>query len=771
MFQKLQNIRFGQVLSALLMLLVLFSCNTYKYVPEDKYILSRNRITDDSKEIKNEELNNLVRQKPNKRFFRVFRLHLGLYNLSKPGSEKWMSRKFREMGEPPVIFDPLLKDKTKVQISLFLANKGYYNAIVEDTLILKKKELIAEYSIKIGQPYRIQNITYSTGDSSIYKIILADTSSSKLKKGKRFDTDLLQEERDRIENLLRNNAYFNFTRDYIYYEADTTIGNHQVDLIVHIKDFQTKDNVGNVITSKHSKYKISNIRIHVENKRQIDTAFSEEELLFTQLLEKNDIQLVYHDGVTVKPNIIVNNVYISENSLFNQSDVDATYQALSALKVFRYINIVFNEHPSALDDTLKTVDCRIQLATVNFQAYQTDAEATYSSGPGVAGILTYQNKNFFNGAELLNLKFKGATEYIKKRSEIEFRNTLELGTEASIQFPKFLLPFKTENFSRKYNPKTSVSMSYTYMSRIQYTYELVNASFGYIWKGARYNSYQINPISVNMQMIDVEPDYYAYIKNTPLRNMFEDQLLIPTSFTFSYNNQRIQKNTSFLYFKINGESAGNTIRQFSIWTKADTAADGNYKLFGNQFAQYIKSDVEFRYYLPVNTSDKVVFRLFTGVANAYGNSTTVPYIRKYFSGGPSSIRAWQIRSLGPGSFALSDSTAYPDETGDIKIEANIEYRFKLFWIIEGALFLDAGNIWSNKNDIRPGTLFKFDNFINQMAIGTGFGTRFDFSFFIFRFDLGFKLYDPSQVSGQRWSFNRSVRWDFFNPSIAIGYPF
>ena len=207
-------------------------------------------------------------------------------------------------------------------------------------------------------------------------------------------------------------------------------------------------------------------------------------------------------------------------------------------------------------------------------------------------------------------------------------------------------------------------------------------------------------------------------------------------------------------------------------TNTNVNADGNYNLFGIPFAQYIKSDIDFHYYRPVNSSDKVAFRFFTGVAFPYGNSKTVPFEKQYSGGGPNSIRAWQPRSLGPGSYKELVASSYPDKTSDIKIESNVEYRFKLFWIIEGALFVDAGNIWSiNTKDEREGALFTFDNFYNQIAVGTGFGTRFDFTYFIFRLDLGFKLRDPSEPVGYRWTFVRSVNWSFFNPTIGIGYPF
>ena len=507
--------------------LFLYACNTTKYVPDDKKLLSRNIVHVDNESIHEDEIANIIRQKPNKRFLRVFRLHLGFYNLSKPGSEKWFSRNFRKIGEEPVIYDPLLTEKSKTQIQLFLSNKGYFNAIVTDTLIERNKELKAVYNVKTGIPYKITSIQYKIEDTLIYKYVIADTSASLLKPGINFDTDILQLERARIEELLKNKAYFNFTKDYIYYEADSTVGKFDVELTVNIKNFQKRDEAGNISESNHSRYKISNISVHIENQKQVDTSFNEPELTVTQMVERNKVRIIYHDGVPIKPNTIVNNIYISDNQLYNQQNVDETYRALSSLKVFRYINILFTEHASSADDSLKTVDCRIQLATVNFQSYQTDAEVTNSSGFGVAGSFSYQHKNLFKGAELLNLKFKGATEAVKKQSEIEFKNTLELGTEVSIQFPKFLLPFNTEKFTRKYNPKTQVTGSFNYMSRIRYKYQVANATFGYTWKGSSYTSYQINPLEFNyIRMLDVDSTFASEIAKTYLKYSFEDHLLV-----------------------------------------------------------------------------------------------------------------------------------------------------------------------------------------------------------------------------------------------------
>jgi outer membrane protein assembly factor BamA len=244
------------------------------------------------------------------------------------------------------------------------------------------------------------------------------------------------------------------------------------------------------------------------------------------------------------------------------------------------------------------------------------------------------------------------------------------------------------------------------------------------------------------------------------------------NYSLIFTNQNLQKSKDFIYFKFNSELAGN-ILYAAFKASGAEKTDGAYELFKVSFAQYALGDIDFRYYNILNPGNKIVYRFFAGAGLPYKNSTALPFEKQYFSGGANSIRAWQVRDLGPGSYIDTTHTTYSNQTADIKLEANLEYRFKLFWVLEGALFVDAGNIWAiNNNDNREGAQFKFDRFYKDIAVGTGFGTRFDFSFFIFRFDLGIKTRDPEYPDGQKWVFgSRQLGRNDFVLNLGIGYPF
>lgn len=750
-------------------LLILSACNTVKYVPDDKYLLDNNYLKIDGKGIGKKDIELLIQQKPNKRILWFARFHLGLYDLSKPGSNKWLSKVFRKIGEEPVIYDEDYKEKTKQQINLYLKNKGYYNAQITDTAIIKGKTVKVHYFVKIGIPYKLVKLNYLIEDTSISKLIFADSSNCLLKPGSTFDADQMQNERLRIETFLKNRGYFKLNKEYVYFQADSAFGNHTVKLLLGIKNFQTKSDSG-ILIVPHSLYKLGNVKVIFEKKQLMDTI--EDKLYINHLPDTvilNNIQIIYPYKHIVKPNLIIDKIYLAPGQLYNQNNVDETYKSLSALKIFKFINIIFEEDTLDVNDSIKVINCRINLATSDFQSFQTEAELTNSEGFGVTGSLVYQHKNLFKSAEIFNFKVNASTEAIKQTSSaLKFRNTLELGTEANIQFPKYLLPFRTEKFIRKYNPKTVFSIAYNYFRRPDYTQALANMSFGYTWNGNRYTTFQLNPINVDyVKLLNSTQSFKEMIDTTYLKYSFIDHLVSVTSFSFTYNNQKVKKNTRFFYFRFNEETAGNSLRLISKLFHETPDTSKAYQFFKISFAQYIKSDIDFRYYSPINATDKIVYRIFFGAGYPYGNSQSIPFEKQYFAGGANSMRAWQVRNLGPGSY-IEPKSPYPDKTADMKIEGNIEYRFKLFWILEGALFVDAGNIWSiDKNDNRKGAIFSLNNFYKQLAIGPGFGTRFDFTFFIFRFDLGFQLCNP----GNNWAFGKNISHNYVNPTIGVGYPF
>ncbi|MCP4179606.1 MAG: BamA/TamA family outer membrane protein, partial [bacterium] len=440
------------------------------------------------------------------------------------------------------------------------------------------------------------------------------------------------------------------------------------------------------------------------------------------------------------------------------------------------------------DQDVGYLDCDVKITQKQLQSFTFELEGTNTSGNiGAAGNILYSHRNIFRNAEVLDLKLKGALERQtgKKESEEEvgnlaigFFNSYEYGLDLSIKFPRFLAPYKLKSFIKRYNPQTSISTNFNYMNRPSYSRTIAGLSFGYFWNSSPAVKHIFKPVVLDFVKLDnPTEDFRRYIERYNLYDSYKDHFILGIGYSIIYNNQqkRESKNKwSYSYLRINTKASGNTLYGIMKLTKKNTE-NGSYYLANNAFSQFFKFDIDYRHYIKIDRAgDKLVFRTFLGVAYPYGNLKVVPFVEQYFSGGANSIRAWQVRALGPGTYSIPINTdVFPNQTADIKLEGNIEYRAKLFWMLEGALFLDVGNIWAiNNQDERTGALFEFKDFYKELAIGTGIGFRLDFDFFIIRFDFGLKLKDPTQPIGKRWiPTNRRFYRDDWTFNVGIGYPF
>lgn len=760
-------------------LLVIFtSCNPTKYIPGNSALLDKNSIHFDqkAKNISKNELKDYLKQKPNKKVL-GFRFHLGLYNLSNIEKEKWPHKWLRTIGEEPVIFDEFQTGKTSKDIKSHLVHKGYFNASVSDTVFINKKKARVLFNVHSGIPYTIRKINYQIEDTAIASIVLADTISSNIRRGQKYDVDILQQERIKIERLIRNNGYYHFSKEYIYFQADSTVDDHQLDLILIIKEFRIQTASNRIMKASHRKYKINNVFIYPGFDPQSALADPDKYYQDLDTFNYNGFYLVGRDSnFLVKPRRILQSNYIKGGQYYDLVDVEQTRLHLTSLDVYRSINIKFNEIETAgRQENEYLLDCHIQLIPITLQSYTIELEGTNSAGNlGGAVNLLYKHRNLFRGSEVLDIKLKGAFETLTEKSG-NLQNTLEVGAEARINFPKFLFPFlDAERFIKKYNPKTSVSLAYNYQKRPVFTRTIANVSFGYHWQSSKYSTHIVNPLEVNAVNLPViDPDFAQKLDTTTyLAYSYKDVLITAFNYSYIYNNQNIKKVSDFIFFRLNLESAGNSLSGLLDFSNQKRENE-NYRILGLEYAQYLKGDVDFRYHHYINKTDQLVYRAFVGVGYPYGNSQAMPFEKQYFGGGANSIRAWNVRELGPGSYDPGDVTFY-NQTADIKFETNLEYRFKLFWVLEGALFFDAGNIWSiRREDERPGAVFKWNKFYNDFAVGTGIGARFDFSFFIFRLDLGMKLRDPAINNSNKWVMtNGGVNFkDDFTLHLGIGYPF
>jgi hypothetical protein len=498
-------------------------------------------------------------------------------------------------------------------------------------------------------------------------------------------------------------------------------------------------------------------------------------------LDTVEYQGIYFISLPGKPSIkydlIIKSLYIKPGLPFNISNTETTQTHLSSLKTYRLVNIRYSELSPDIRSSEGNLmlDCIIQLTPVNQQSYSVELEGTNSAGNlGGALNLIYQHKNLFHGAEQFNIKLKGAYEMLLGDTT-GFKSIEEYGIETSLKLPDFLMPFtKKMNFISRYNPRTVIQVAYDYQTMPVYVRTVANATFGYNWNAGDYVNHTVNPLQFNIVKLPfIRKDFEQRVmRSSYLAPSYKDVLILGGNYIYVFSNQKIQKSSDYWYIKVNAEAAGNLL---SVGHKLarSVKTDGSYTVFGQPFAQYFKADIDLRYNYILNEFSSLVYRGFAGAGIPYGNSKAMPFAKQYFGGGANGIRAWRVRTLGPGSSTLSD-TAFLNQTGDIKIEANAEYRFKLFWILEGALFLDAGNIWTYHEDVdRPGGQFKFNKFINDMAVGTGLGLRFDLSFVLLRTDLGIKLRDPQLPNYPKW-----IKWqkpyDFrnnFTFVLGIGYPF
>jgi len=768
-------------LPLLFFILIISSCNSTKYVPEGETLLNDNHIIINKEGIKKSDLLPYIKQKPNKRIFGT-RFYLGLYNLSNINKQRWPHKWLRDIGEEPVIFDLYATAKTKEQIKSYAATKGYFDGQVMETIETANRKSDVFYNVDLLPPYTIRKLLYEIADSNIQKLCYFDSVNCIIERGKPYDVDVLQAERLRFERFIKDHGFYGFSADHIYFRVDSTVGNRQVDIIYGIKNFAKLDIYNGISLVPHSIYRVKNIYIYPDFVPKDALEGGE---AYLNSFDTTNYQGYYFISRTEEPEIkydlIIQSLYLKPGSVFNVTNTEQSRAHLLTLKVYRLVNIYYSDvnEPDIAQDSEMMIDCNIQLTLLSQQSYKVELEGTNSVGNlGGALNLIYQHKNLFHGAELFSMKLKGAYETNTQNDSL--MSTREYGVETSLRLPRFLLPFfKKEGFIKKYNPTTTLLAAYNYQNMPLYTKTTANATFGYNWKARNYQEHIINPLQLNLvKLWSIDPGYAAKIDSSSyLAYSYKDVLIFGGNYSFIFNNQSIKKSRDYWFLRINTETSGNMLAMVNKLAGAKKTEDGTYNILGLPFAQYVRTDFDLRYNLNLNDVSSIVYRGFFGIGIPYGNSKAIPFQKQYFGGGANGIRAWQVRSLGPGSYIPTD-TKFLNQTADIKLEVNAEYRFKLFWILEGALFLDAGNIWTYHDDLsRPGSKFIFNKFYKDIAVGTGAGLRFDFKFVIGRVDLGMKLRDPLLTDGSKWIImSRPYIFSLKRNSdlaivIAIGYPF
>ncbi|MBU2649380.1 MAG: BamA/TamA family outer membrane protein [Bacteroidetes bacterium] len=777
-------------------MLILAGCSTTKPLKENEYLLTKNtvNISSNKKYINTEELRGYISQKPNKKLFGLFRFKLWSYQKATKGRDSRFNRwVMNTIGERATLYDSLSARESAGEIKAYLQNLGFFDAEVHYTsekFKHKKKKIKAIYNIEPGEPYRYRNIRYRIDDRRLASFVFSDTSSTLLRKNQIYNAYTMDSERDRITTFLNNNGYYRFTKEYILYEIDSSLNKHQVDARIVIENVSVPDreNPGTLIRQDHDRYFISKVVVNpdfdpLESRKTVYDTLVEEVHQVKDTREANYYYILYKGKLKVSAPTIAQSIFIENKEPFNLRDVQRTYRRFSSLPVFNYTSIQFAETPEdslSKDHGHKQLNCLINLSRAPLQSYTIEAEGTNSGGDlGIGANLTFQNKNIFRGGEVFTLRLKGALE-AQKVSTIEegedktffFFNTYEYGVEANLTFPKFLIPIRQDRFPKYFRPKTTLSSGINYQNRPKYKRYIATVAFGYEWNESDTKKHILYPADVNLVKVYPTAEFEQEINDLEddrLRNQYTDHLIMALRYSYVFNNQDIRKLKNFIYFRGNIETSGNLLNLIDRAVSAPRDPAGYYTLFGIRYSQYIRTDFDFRYYWILKQNNSLVYRAIFGIGVPYGNTQVLPFEKGFYLGGANGMRGWRFRSLGPGAYTVTDDDI--DKSGDIQLEANVEYRFPIYKFFKGALFVDAGNVWLLKpNETFPGGEFRFDSFLGQMAIDAGIGFRFDFSFFIFRIDAATKFKDPSYPPNDRWVVSkmqlRDVMWNF-----GIGYPF
>lgn len=756
------------------MIFLLFSsCASTKYVPDGSYLLDEVKINVKENVSSESDLMQYLRQRPNFKAFGLFRIYMGVYNLSGRDTSKRINRKLKSIGEAPVIYDPYLTFQSEKELQKKMKQKGYMDAQVTSSVEFRKKKAKVTYDITPNKPYIIGEIKNNFNIDSKIDSIMKERggwTNSKIKTNNLFDIDVLDDERERIATYLRRRGYYNFSRENISFLADSSIGNHKIDLSIQLKPLTKSLGNGNTETIEYKPYKIRHINITTYNGSSTDASNVSD----LDTIEHNPNITIFSNGKPLlRPSILEEDLRITPNSTYNEFIVERAYSRYNNLGILRSSSIRFNE----VEENGNELDCDIALFSGKPQSISFDIEGTNSNGDlGFALNLGYAHKNIFRGSEVLNINARYAQEAYSGLSNILREYVLDFGGDVSINFPRFLFPFVSTNFKRRIDANTEFKILYNYQIRPN-TYERTTISTGmkYIWNHRRFYRYAFDFIDLNYINIDTDPSFdsiYSASKYSVLRESYSDHFIMSSKFTITYDDRSINTNSHQHYYRVSLETAGNTLFAINSLFGGKKNSDGQYEIGKIPYSQFVKGEFDYSYNQYFDAKNRLVYHIGFGLSLPYGNGSVVPFEKRFFGGGANGVRGWSVRTLGPGSYSSDRHDDFVKQSGDIKLLLNLEYRTKLFWKIEAAAFIDAGNIWTIKDyESQPLGQFRFKDFYKQIALAYGLGLRLDFSYFLIRFDMGVKAYNPSRISSEKWRF-KGINWDDdFALHFAIGYPF
>jgi outer membrane protein assembly factor BamA len=722
------------------------------------------------------------------------------------------------IGEAPVVYDSIAAQQTCKQLQLYLHNKGYFEGEVRDTFFYrrlkrKQREALVQsltdstvklphlarlnrgaqrrvhvyYYFKTGTPYTINSVNWVIEDSLMKNNVLSSKDSSYLipqKAGEivNYDMDVFSAERDRITSNLRNQGYFLFNKEYIRFAIDSTAKEHKVDVTIIIRNRQELQSDSSLVSVGHKQYTIRKITVRTlasVQELKNDTARLDT-LIWTDRAGTRTIHfyrnISLEEQFNIKPEVLAARIRVNrEGTLYSQSAIDATYRQLNGLRVFR--QVIISPHLGAEDQ----VDCDIYLLPTLRQSFITQLEGTNTGGNlGLAGQIGFQNNNLLHGAELLDIRLKGGTEaqqaitanqQINAAQQVTL-NTIEAAAEISLNIPRAFFPFNKLPIGQAEGRRTTFTFSVNYQRRLDYDRALFNLSYGYTFALGSNGFMGIYPLEFNVVSVTTKAGLAEFLINNRdplLRYRFTDHFINESRLTYVLKKQYRSRFKPVHYLRTDLGLSGNILRKAFEWSSAERDSIGSYLIAGIPFSQYVRLTFTYIYSMQLGDHQQLVFRIAQGAGLPLTNFPTMPLEKSFFGGGANGIRAWEARSLGPGSYSVPSGERFA-QFGDVQAEYNIELRFRITKTLFGALFADGGNIWLIRPDAaRPNGDFRVDRFLEDLAFGPGIGLRYDLSFFIARLDWALQVRDPAYSRGDRWYvFQRPLS---SNLNFGIGYPF
>ncbi|RKD13183.1 hypothetical protein BCY91_10175 [Pelobium manganitolerans] len=746
------------------------ACSNTKYLPEGEllYVGAKVKIEGDSvtrseKSILKDELESVLRPRPNSSFLGL-RPKLWIYNITKTDKQKGLKHFLNtKFGQAPVYFSKVDLDYNVSLLENRLENRGYFKGRASADSTVKRKRATAIYTVKPNFQYKIREVKFPTDSSKLGKAVAATQENTFFKAGEPYDLDKIKAERTRIDAKLKEQGFFYFGPDYLLVQVDSTVGTHQVDMIMKVKD-QTPQQAKNVYTIDdifvYPDYSLGDDSVQ----RILDSAYHYKDLTIVDPKRK------------FKPAIFDRALQFNKGDIYNRTDHNLSLNRLVNVGTFKFVKNEFN--PS--DSTNRALDAYYYLTPLPKKSIRLELLGKTNSAnyTGSEINLNWTNRNTFRGAEQLTITAFAGTE-TQVSGQNKGYNVLRFGGDASLTWPKFVTPFFKFKSVSAFTPKTVATLGFEYQNRAKlYSLNTFRGSFGYLWKESVRKEHNLKLTEITYaHATNVSDEYKKRADSIPsLNRVIENQLIFGPSYSFTYTTTAETQRKNTIYYKGQIDVAGTLA---GLFKHGDVLRGDTARIFDVPFSQYVKMEHDFRDYFKLGAKSTIASRIIAGVGYPYANSSQLPFIKQFFIGGTNSLRGFRARSIGPGSFlepANADSFL-PDQSGDLKLELNAEYRYDFTSIFKGAVFVDAGNIWlMNKNPDKPGAEFS-NEFLSELAADAGAGLRLDLSFLILRLDLAFPIRKPYLPKGDRWVINdirfgdKSWRKENLVFNLAIGYPF